>query len=423
MLSHLNRRILRNGRSLLSRREISRSLFSGVSVSDNASGSSLYSNLGRAIAIGGMIVSAGVLMASSPILSAESSSQDDPLIRSVNGEKVKKDRKQIDRESRKEDILVISGNSNIPLAESIVEHMGSHLGKVSLGRFADGEVSLRIHESVRGKDVYIIQPTSPPVNEHLMELLLMISTCRRASAKRITAVVPYYGYARQDRKMNSRVPISAADVARLIETMGVDRMVAVDLHCGQIQGFFGPRVPVDNLGAQMVGEDCFVKMGLKNVVVISPDAGGVYRARKFQEGLISKGVEEVSIAMLIKQRSGANKIDRMDLVGSVEGADCIIVDDMIDTAGTLCEAARELKKHGAKRVFAFATHGLFNGPAVQRIEQSPLEQVIVTDTIKLSEAANKCEKIRQLSISVLIADCIRRIHQKESLNVLFGEEQ
>lgn len=356
-----------------------------------------------------------------PIVAAEAPVEDDPLIRSVKGEKVKKERKQIDRETRKEDILVLSGNSNVPLAQAIVEHMGSNLGKIALGRFADGEVSLRVLESVRGKDVYIIQPTSPPVNEHLMELLLMISTCRRASAKRITAVVPYYGYARQDRKMNSRVPISAADVARLIETMGVDRVVAVDLHCGQIQGFFGPRVPVDNLGAQMVGEDCFVKMGLKNVVVISPDAGGVYRARKFQEGLILKGVEDVSIAMLIKQRSGANKIDRMDLVGSVKGADCIIVDDMIDTAGTLCEAARELKKHGAQRVFAFATHGLFNGPAVKRIEDSPLEEVIVTDTIKLSESAKACSKIRQLSIAVLIADCIRRIHQKESLNVLFGE--
>lgn len=395
-----------------------------VSFDSEKSITSRFSSARKGMTLGGFAASAGLfLLGSSTILAETSPKEDDPLIRSVKGEKVHKERKHVDRETRKEDILVISGNSNIPLAESIVEHMGSKLGKVALGRFADGEVSLRIHESVRGKDVYIIQPTSPPVNEHLMELLLMISTCRRASAKRITAVVPYYGYARQDRKMNSRVPISAADVARLIETMGVDRMVAVDLHCGQIQGFFGPRVPVDNLGAQMVGEDCFVEMGLKNVVVISPDAGGVYRARKFQEGLLQKGVEEVSIAMLIKQRSGANKIDRMDLVGSVQGADCIIVDDMIDTAGTLCEAARELKKHGAKRVFAFATHGLFNGPAVQRIDQSPLEQVIVTDTIKLSESAAKCSKIRQLSISVLIADCIRRIHQKESLNVLFGEEQ
>jgi ribose-phosphate pyrophosphokinase len=372
---------------------------------------------------GSLALGSGVLFTQrKDVVSAETTVDDDPLIRSVKGEKVHKERKAIDRETRREDILVLSGNSNIPLAQAIVEHMGTNLGKIALGRFADGEVSLRILESVRGKDVYIIQPTSPPVNEHLMELLLMISTCRRASAKRITAVVPYYGYARQDRKMNSRVPISAADVARLIETMGVDRVVAVDLHCGQIQGFFGPRVPVDNLGAQLAGETYFAEMGLKNVVVISPDAGGVYRARKFQEGLLVKGVGDVSIAMLIKQRSGANKIDRMDLVGSVKDADCIIVDDMIDTAGTLCEAARELKKHGAKRVFAFATHGLFNGPAVKRIEESPLEQVIVTDTIKLSESAKSCKKIQQLSISVLIADCIRRIHQKESLNVLFGEQ-
>ena len=398
----------------------SRSLLTCMTVNEGRSKFRSTHYYGRFVASLAAAASASALFLN-PVVAAESASDEDPLIRSVKGEKVQKERKQIDRETRKEDILVLSGNSNLPLAQAIVEHMGTNLGKIALGRFADGEVSLRILESVRGKDVYIIQPTSPPVNEHLMELLLMISTCRRASAKRITAVVPYYGYARQDRKMNSRVPISAADVARLIETMGVDRVVAVDLHCGQIQGFFGPRVPVDNLGAQMVGEDCFVKMGLKNVVVISPDAGGVYRARKFQEGLILKGVEDVSIAMLIKQRSGANKIDRMDLVGSVKGADCIIVDDMIDTAGTLCEAARELKKHGAQRVFAFATHGLFNGPAVKRIEDSPLEEVIVTDTIKLSDSAKACSKIRQLSISVLIADCIRRIHQKESLNVLFGE--
>ena len=389
----------------------------------NSSSHSNDSWTGRSVFAASVAAAAMFVAGTGSLVAAETSPADDPLIRSLKGERVQKMSKQIDRETRKEEILVLSGNSNIPLADAIASHMGTNLGKIALGRFADGEVSLRILESLRGKDVYIVQPTSPPVNEHLMELLLMISTCRRASAKRITAVVPYYGYARQDRKMNSRVPISAADVARLIETMGVDRVVAVDLHCGQIQGFFGPRVPVDNLGAQMIGEDCFVKMGLKNnVVVISPDAGGVYRARKFQEGLILKGIADVSIAMLIKQRSGANKIDRMDLVGSVNGCDCIIVDDMIDTAGTLCEAARELKKHGAKRVFAFATHGLFNGPAVKRIEDSPLEEVIVTDTIKLGDAAEKCKKIRQISISVLIADCIRRIHQKESLKVLFGEE-
>jgi len=314
------------------------------------------------------------------------------------------------------DCLILSGNANEFLADSIASRLSSKLGRVQLRRFADGEVSLQILDSLRGKDVYIIQPTSPPVNEHLMELLLMISTCRRASAKKITAVIPYYGYARQDRKLSSRVPISAADVARLLETMGVDRVVAVDLHCGQIQGFFSPRVPVDNLEAQMIGLDYFLNKNLNKPIIISPDAGGVYRARKFQEGMISRGIEDCGIAMLIKQRAGANKIERMDLVGTVNGSDVIIVDDMIDTAGTLCEAAQQLRKHGAKRIFAFATHGLFSGPALERIEKSALEEVVVTDSIKLTR---KSTRVTQLSIDVLVADCIRRIHQKESLNNLF----
>ncbi|CEL97133.1 unnamed protein product [Vitrella brassicaformis CCMP3155] len=322
-------------------------------------------------------------------------------------------------EKKIEESLILSGNSNVPLAEGIANHLGKKLGSIQLKRFADGEVSLQIMDSLRGKDVYLIQPTSPPVNEHLMELLLMISTCRRSSAKKITAVIPYYGYARQDRKLSSRVPISAADVARLIETMGVDRVVAVDLHCGQIQGFFGPRVPVDNLEAQIIGLEYFLNKNLQKPIIVSPDAGGVYRARKFQEGLISRGMDDVGIAMLIKQRAGANKIDRMDLVGSVRGSDVIIVDDMIDTAGTLCEAARELRKHGARRVFAFATHGLFSGPALDRIEASPLEEVVVTDSIPSNDRVRKCTRITQLSIAVLVADAIRRIHQKESLHDLF----
>ncbi|KAF4668447.1 Ribose-phosphate pyrophosphokinase 2 [Perkinsus chesapeaki] len=345
-------------------------------------------------------------------------SKEDPMYRSKENKPVQKPH---DGEPHHEEITVFAGSANRKLAESICEHLGTHLGKVALGRFADGEVSLRIQESIRGKDVYIVQPTSPPVNENLMELLLMISTCRRASAKRITAVVPYYGYARQDRKMSSRVPISAADVARLLETMGVDRVVAVDLHCGQIQGFFGPRVPVDNLEAQVIGLEYFLTKPLVKPVVVSPDAGGVYRARKFQEGLINHGVEDVAIAMLIKQRDRPNQVARMDLVGQVAGSDCIIVDDMIDTAGTLCEAARELKKHGALRVFAFATHGLLSGPAKARIQASPLEEVIVTDSIQHNpEDGKECPKLTQLSIAVLIADAIRRIHQKESLHDLFG---
>eukprot|EP00388_Colpodella_angusta_P022999 GDKJ01058792.1.p1 GENE.GDKJ01058792.1~~GDKJ01058792.1.p1 ORF type:complete len:417 (+),score=117.16 GDKJ01058792.1:47-1297(+) len=319
-----------------------------------------------------------------------------------------------------DDILIISGNANKPLAESIAQHLELRLGDIQLKRFADGEVSLQILDSVRGKDVYLIQPTSPPVNEHLMELLLMISTCRRASAKKITAVIPYYGYARQDRKLSSRVPISAADVAKLLETMGVDRVVSVDLHCGQIQGFFGPRVPVDNLEAQLIGLEYFLNKDLQKPIVVSPDAGGVYRARKFQEGLLARGVEDVGIAMLIKQRAAANQIERMDLVGSVNGCDVIIVDDMIDTAGTLVEAGKELKKHGANRVFAFATHGLFNGPAVDRINASPFEEIIVTNSIQLNEKTKGCNKIVQLSIGEMLAEAIDRIHNKGSLNTIFN---
>ncbi|PHJ16206.1 phosphoribosylpyrophosphate synthetase [Cystoisospora suis] len=318
------------------------------------------------------------------------------------------------------DALLFCGNSNEPLARAVADRLSTKLGKASVKRFADGEVNIQFTDSLRGKDVYIIQPTSTPVNEHLVELLLMISTCRRASAKKITAVIPYYGYARQDRKLSSRVPISAADVARMIEAMGVDRVVAVDLHCGQIQGFFGPRVPVDNLEAQIIGLEYFQHKNLSKPVVVSPDAGGVYRARKFQEGLIARGYRDCGIAMLIKQRLRANEIESMDLVGSVAGSDVIIVDDMIDTAGTLCEAARELRKKGARRVFAFATHGLFSGPAIERIEASPLEEVVVTDSIKARAAVRECSRITSLSISVLLADAIRRIHQKESLNDLFN---
>ncbi|KAH0476062.1 MAG: uncharacterized protein KVP18_001535 [Porospora cf. gigantea A] len=313
--------------------------------------------------------------------------------------------------------IVFCGNSNATLAKKICGRLGIQLGDSQVKRFADGEVRLQYKSSCRGKDVFLIQPTSPPVNENLMELLLMISTARRASAKSITALIPYYGYARQDRKLSSRVPISAADVARMLEAMGVDRVISVDLHCGQIQGFFGPRVPVDNLEASVIGQDYFATKGLKNVVIVSPDAGGVYRARQFQEGLVARGVPDCGIAMIIKQRRKANEIERMDLVGSVAGCDVIIVDDMIDTAGTLCEAARELRKAGAQRVFAFASHGLLSGPAKKRITESTLEEVVVTDSIQLENV--DCPKVTTLSISTLLADCIRRIVTKESMEKLF----
>ncbi|OQR98599.1 ribose-phosphate pyrophosphokinase [Achlya hypogyna] len=318
-------------------------------------------------------------------------------------------------------LKIFSGNANSALASKVAELVGVNLGKITVERFADGEVNVMVHENVRGKDVYIVQPTCVPVNENLMELLLMVSTMRRASARRITAVIPYYGYARQDRKMAARVPISAADVARLLEAMGVDRVIAVDLHCGQIQGFFGPRVPVDNLDGGLVGVSHFGNMELVNPVVVSPDAGGVARAKKFREWLVGKeGIENVGLAMIIKQRVRANEIDRMDLVGNVSGSDCIIVDDMIDTAGTLCKAAQHLADHGARNVYAFASHGLFNGPASERIKTSALKQVVVVNTTPLPASCVGNDKIKQLDVAPLLASAILNIHGKKSVSQLFN---
>lgn len=316
-------------------------------------------------------------------------------------------------------LKLFTGNSNKPLAQDIANHLGMNLGKVRVDHFADGEVNVVINENVRGKDVYIIQPTSPPVNETLMELLLMISTMRRASAQKITAVIPYYGYARQDRKMQARVPISAADTARLLEAMGVDRVISVDLHCGQIQGFFGPRVPVDNLDGGMVGVSYFGDMDLVNPCIVSPDAGGVYRAKQFRDGLSKKYEVEATLAMIVKQRSKASEIDRMDLVGSVHGCDVIIVDDMVDTAGTLCKAAGIIKEHGARRVFAFASHGVFSGPAPERIAASALTELVVLDTVPLSDASIATGKITQLSVGPLLAQAIYNLHNKKSISALF----
>jgi len=316
-------------------------------------------------------------------------------------------------------IKLFTGNANIPLATDIANHLGMNLGKISVSHYADGEVNVMVNENVRGKDVYIVQPTSPPVNETLMELLLMISTMRRASARKITAVVPYYGYARQDRKMAARVPISAADVARLLEAMGVDRVVAVDLHCGQIQGFFGPRVPVDNLDGGTVGVSYFGDMDLINPVVVSPDAGGVYRAKKFREALSKKHEVDSGLAMIVKQRAKANQIESMDLVGSVDGCDAIIVDDMVDTAGTLCKAAEVLKEFGARRVYAFCSHGVLSGPAAERISKSALTELVVLDTVPLSEESKQTGKITQLSVGPLLAQAIYNIHNKKSISALF----
>ena len=281
---------------------------------------------------------------------------------------------------------------------------------------------------VRNSDVYIIQPTCPPVNDSLMELLLCASAVRRAAAAHVTAVVPYYGYARQDRKERSRVPISAADVAKMMEAMGIDRVCCVDLHCGQIQGFFGPRTPVDNLYATPIAISYFATRQLHNIVVVSPDAGGVARAKMFREGLEASGMR-ASLAMIIPRTAhehGADDDDDgggprlTDLVGHVSGCDCIIVDDMIDTAGTLCTAANELTSLGARRVFAFATHGLFSGGAAERIEGSALEEVVVSNTIPLrANVLKDTRKVRQLSVGKLLAHAINSIHTGDSVSRLF----
>ncbi len=323
-----------------------------------------------------------------------------------------------------EDFAIFSGRANPKLAQEISDILGVPLGKIHIQGYADGEIGIQVNENVRGKDVYIIQPTSPPgVNDHLVELLLMVSTMRRASARKITAIIPYYGYARQDRKMASRVPISAADVARLLQAMGVDRVVAVDLHCGQIQGFFGPRTPCDNLEAHVVALPYFQTLGLngETTKVVSPDAGGVYRAKRFRDGLKNYGID-AGLAMIVKQRIRANEVGRMDLVGDVKDCDVIMVDDMIDTAGTLSQAANELKAMGAKRIFAFATHGLFSGPAYERIHKSDLEQVVCCNTVPLPPGEHR-EKIVQISVAELLSAAIARIHLKKSVSELFSKDK
>jgi ribose-phosphate pyrophosphokinase len=310
------------------------------------------------------------------------------------------------------DVKIFAGNSNPPLAQEISQYLKIPLGRAVVETFSDGESKVEIKENVRGADVFVIQSTSAPGNNNLMELLLMLDAFKRASAKRITAVMPYYGYARQDRKVVPRVPISAKLVADLITTAGASRMLTMDLHSGQIQGFFN--IPVDNLYATPVLLQYLKKrLNHNEVTIVSPDAGGVERARAIAARL------DASLAIIDKRRVGPNVVAEMNIIGEVKDQIAILLDDMIDTAGTLALAADALKKEGAKRILGCCTHAVLSGPAIQRIEESPMEELIVTNTIPLETEAQHCGKIKVLSVAHLIGEAIRRTHEEESISSLF----
>lgn len=310
-------------------------------------------------------------------------------------------------------IMVFTGTANPRLAKSICNHLKLPLGKAVVDRFSDGEVMVEIMEHVRGRDVFVLQPTCAPTNDHLMELLVMTDALKRASAGRITAVVPYYGYSRQDRRSRSaRVPISAKLVADMIEAAGVDRVLTVDLHADQIQGFFN--IPVDNVYASPLFISDIWRQKYPNLMVVSPDVGGVVRARA-----VAKLLDDAELAIIDKRRPRPNESKVMNIIGDVSGRTCILVDDMVDTAGTLCEAAAALKKFGAAEVYAYISHPILSGKALERISKSSLDQLVVTDTIPLSATAENCDKIRQLSIAEMMAETIRRIHVEESVSSLF----
>ena len=311
--------------------------------------------------------------------------------------------------------VLFTGNANPALAREIAQTLGVELGKAKVGRFSDGEVDVEIQQNVRARDVFVVQPTCAPTNEFLMELLIMVDAFKRASARRITAVIPYFGYARQDRRPRStRVPISAKVVANLLETVGVERLLTMDLHADQIQGFFD--IPVDNIYASPVLLSDVKSKAYPNLVVVSPDVGGVVRARALAKQLGS------DLAIIDKRRAAANVSEVMHVIGDIEGRNCVIMDDMIDTAGTLVKAAEVLKERGANRVFAYCTHPVFSGPAIERIATSQLDEVVITNTIALSKAALACKKIRQLSVAFLFAETIRRISDGESVTSLFAEQ-
>ena len=310
------------------------------------------------------------------------------------------------------DIKVFTCNAHPKLADQIAEQLGITLGKSEVSMFSDGEISVRIDEKVRGTDVFIIQPTSTPVNEHLMEMLIMIDAMKRASAGRVTAVIPYYGYARQDRKTRARDPISAKLVADLIEKAGADRVLTMDLHCAQIQGFFD--IPVDHLVGMPLLTKHYLKHfpHLENTVAVSPDLGSVVRARAFGSKL------GIPLAIIDKRRPRANVSEVLNIIGDVEGKNVILIDDMIDTAGTICNAADSLKERGAAGVYACCTHGVLSGPAIERIEDSAIKELVILDTIKIPEQ-KQISKIKQIAVAPIFADAIRRIHEDLSVSKLF----
>jgi ribose-phosphate pyrophosphokinase len=310
-------------------------------------------------------------------------------------------------------MMVFSGNANLELSAEIAGHLNLPLGKAVVGQFSDGEVMAEIQENVRGRDVFVVQPTGAPTNDNLMELLVIIDALRWASAKRVTAVIPYFGYARQDRRPRSaRVPITARLVAKMIGQAGTDRVLTMDLHADQIQGFFD--IPVDNVYASPILLGDVWRRRYPDLMVVSPDVGGVVRARA-----LAKRLDDADLAIIDKRRPKANEAKVMNIIGDVEGRSCVLIDDLVDTAGTLCRAAQALKEHGAQLVVAYCTHAVLSGPAVENISGSVLDELVVTNTIPLSPAARACPKIRQLSIGELLAETMRRVSSEESVSSLF----
>ena len=310
-------------------------------------------------------------------------------------------------------MMVFTGNANRELAQKVASRLYLSLGKADVGKFSDGEVAVELNENVRGKDVFVLQSTCAPTNDNLMELIVMIDALRRASATRITAVVPYFGYARQDRRVRSaRVPITAKVVADMMVTVGVDRVLTMDLHAEQIQGFFA--CPVDNVYGSPILNDDIVACNYDNLMVVSPDIGGVVRA-----SAIAKQLDDADLAIIDKRRPRANEAQVMNLIGEVDGRTCLLVDDMVDTAGTLCQAGNALKERGATKVVAYCTHAVLSGNALDNIRNSQLDELVVTDTIPLSEEAKTISKIRQLTTADLLAESIRRVSNEESISALF----